>query len=80
MNKFVVGIMCKESGVVSALSVVDDVVRWKDDVKASLRNSPTCAYALFPENYEFVYQAVGDDWCIGGCLPKKDDDNEGKVD
>lgn len=79
MNKYVVGIRCKESGVVSAMFVVDDVVRWKDDVRSSLHNNPTCAYALYPDNYEYVYQPIGADWSIGGNLPKEVQDAE-KVD
>lgn len=70
MNKYVVGIRCKESGIISAMSVVDDVARWKDDVRASLHNNPTCAYALYPDNYEFVYQTLTIVWDVGGSLPK----------
>lgn len=74
-NKYIVGIRCKETGVISAMSVVDDVAKWRDDVRASLASTPACAYAMYPDNYDMVSQSVGADWNLAAELKHGKADN-----
>lgn len=72
MKKYIVGIRHKESGLVSAWSVVDDCRAWFDAVRADV-SKKDCAFAMFPDNYEFVYKEidaneVGFD-CVSFALP-----------
>lgn len=58
MNKYVIGIRHKESMVCRGLVVVDDPKSAINDIKASIKANPACAYALFPSDYEIVIKEI----------------------
>lgn len=68
MKKFVVGIRHKNSGIISAWSIVDDCRSWFDAVRADVAKKD-CAYAMFPENYEFVYKEINSDEIVFDWVP-----------
>lgn len=59
-NKKVVGVRNKDSGFVSALSVVEDVACHINEMRAVVKDKP-CAYNLFPEKYAFVVYGIGEE-------------------
>ncbi len=60
MIKKVVGVRNKDSGFVSALSVVEDVASHINEMRAAVKDKP-CAYNLFPDKYVFVVYGIGDE-------------------
>lgn len=60
MNKKVVGIKNKESGIVASYQVVDDVLNFINEVRAAVKDR-ACAYSMFPSKYEFVVFGIGDE-------------------
>ena len=58
MNKYVIGIRHKESRSCRGLVVVDDPKSAINDIKASIKANPACAYALFPSDYEIVIKEI----------------------
>ena len=58
MNRYIVGIRHKDSKVCRGLAVVDDPRSAVNDIKASVKANPTCAYAMFPNDYEIVVKDV----------------------
>lgn len=71
-NKKIVGVRNKESGFVSALSVIDDVSSFINEMRAVVKEKP-CAYNLFPEKYAFVVYGIGEEESV---IEFKDGHNE----
>lgn len=59
-NKKVVGIKNKDSGLVSALQVVDDVCSFINEIRAAVNGKP-CAYSMFPEKYQIAVFGIGEE-------------------
>lgn len=60
MNKKVVGIKNKDSGIVSSFQVVDDVCSFINEIRAAVKGKP-CAFSLFPEKYQFAVFGIGEE-------------------
>lgn len=59
--RYVVAIRHKESKACRGFSVVDDPQSAINDIKAGIKSNPTCAYALFPADYEIIVKEVNFD-------------------
>ena len=57
-SKYLVGVRHKESGSVRGLVVCEDPKFVVNDIRASIRSTPNCAYAMFPDDYEIVVKEV----------------------
>ena len=60
MSRKVVGIKNKDSGLVAAMQVVEDVASYINEMRAAVKDKP-CAYAMFPEKYAFSVFGIGDE-------------------
>lgn len=60
MNKKIVGIKNKESGIVSSMQVVDDVSSFINEIRAAVSDKP-CAFSMFPDKYQFAVFGIGDE-------------------
>ena len=58
MSKYVIGIRHKDSKSCRGLTVVDDPSSSVNDIKASIKANPTCAYAMFPLDYEIIVKEI----------------------
>lgn len=66
-SRFVVGIRHKESGLLRGLVVCDDPQFVINDIRASIKGTPNCAYAMFSSDYEIIVKEISCDkvdYCI----------------
>lgn len=60
-SRYVVGIRHKESGLLRGLVVCDDPQFVVNDIRASVKSTPNCAYAMFPADYEIIVKEINCD-------------------
>lgn len=67
-SRYVVGIRHKESSLLRGLVVCDDPQFVVNDIRASIKGTPNCAYAMFPTDYEIIIKEISIDE-VDSCVP-----------